>query len=686
MSTHAESIGRAGLGQAERAAPAAAPIVPENLPGIALAPAERRAITCRIALALGAGGLLLLSFGWRAVPAQGTVLPDVLAGLASLIVAGPVFSSAWCSLRAPSLHGVTDRLIALAMLAAWATGDMTTAALLPIVMTFGHALEERSVLGSQEAIQALARLAATTARRLRADGSIDAVAAEALARGDLLEVPAGARIPADGVVKTGRSAVDNSPITGESLPHEVGAGAIVYGGAMNLDGVLRIEVTQVGEQSTLGRIVELLEHAERVKPPVTEALERYMGGYLALVLVVAALVWFVSSNASTMLAVIVAACPCALVLAAPATAIAGIALGARHGLLLRNAAFLDRVADLDSLVIDKTGTLTHGVLRVVHLTLEPDANEARVLALAATLCAGSTHPVSRAVRRYAAERGHRANGEDAVRELPGRGVVADVPDGCAVLGNPTLLAEHAPGITVPPAQHDGPLAGLMLAGRPLAWFAFADTLRPDAAEALAEMRALGFAQQTLLTGDREGVAQKVAAQLGIDRVIADALPQDKLAFVEQELADGRHPLVVGDGVNDVLAIKAGATSIAIGGRGVDIAVASADVVLLGDDLRRLPACVKLGRRCRRTAAINAGIGVAWTGAVIAVAALGVLDAVWVAVLHNIGTLVVLANAGRLLRVAEPGFGHAPLSAERNDSGDTQPTRVAQEGHSPQTSV
>lgn len=659
MSTHAESIGHAGL--VHDASDAAAPMSSTSgiAPGLALAPAERSAITRRIALALAAGGLLALSLAWRFVPSQGAALASVLAGLASLLVAGPVFANAWHSLRAPSLHGVTDRLIALAMLAAWATGDMTTAALLPIVMTFGHALEERSVLGSQEAIRALARLAATRARRIKKDGSVEDVPTEALAHGDLLEVPAGARIPADGIVKSGRSAVDNSPITGESLPQDVAADMPVYGGAMNLDGALRIEVTHVGEQSTLGRIVELLEHAERVKPPVTEALERYMGGYLALVLLVAALVWFVSVDASTMLAVIVAACPCALVLAAPATAIAGIALGARHGLLLRNAAFLDRVADLDSLVIDKTGTLTHGELRVVEVALEPGADEARVLALAATLCAGSAHPVSRAVHRHALERGHRAEDQPAVRELRGRGVVADTAQGRAVLGRESLLRDYAPVLGAPLAHHDGPLAGLLLEGRVLAWFAFADTLRPEAAAALAELRALGFAHQTLLTGDREGVARDVAKQVGIDRVISAALPQDKLAFVEAELAVGRHPLVVGDGVNDVLAIKAGATSVAIGGRGVDIAVASADVVLLGDDLRRLTACVKLGRRCRRTAAVNAAIGVAWTAAIVAVAALGVLGAVWIAVLHNIGTFIVLANAGRLLRVAEPGFVQEP---------------------------
>ncbi|AIO32109.1 cadmium-translocating P-type ATPase [Burkholderia cenocepacia] len=625
----------------------------------ALSTDERRTITRQIALALLAGGLLVLSFAWRTLSAGGETLAQMLAALASLIVAGPVFASAWHSLRAPSLHGVTDRLIALAMLAAWAIGDMTTAALLPIVMTFGHALEERSVLGSQEAIRALGRLTAGRVRRIGTDGSIAEVAYDALRAGDRIEVVAGARIPVDGIVYAGASSVDNGPITGESVPLDVDEGSAVYGGALNLDGVLRIEVTHTGEDSTLGKIIALMQHAEQAKPPVTQVLERHMGAYLALVLLIAAIVWFTSANASAMLAVIVAACPCALVLAAPSTAIAGIAVGARHGILFRNAAFLDKIAEVDSLVIDKTGTLTRGELQIRQVWLQPGVDGARARVLAARLGESSAHPASRALVRDAIASGLAGAAIEPferTRELRGLGVVAETPDGTAVLGRPALLAEHADALPPPPDDFDGPLVGLVLDGRLLVWFGFADTLRPDAHAALAELRALGLARQTLLTGDLERVARKVAAETGIDTVIAQALPHDKLDYVMREICAGLHPLVVGDGLNDVLAIKAGSTSIAMGEHGVDIAVASADVVLLGDDLRRIPTCIRLGRRCRRTATINAAIGLAWTLAVIALAATGVLGAVWAAILHNVGTFIVIANAGRLLRIDEAGRG------------------------------
>ena len=658
-------------------------------PGIALSATERSIVTRQIALALLAGGLLLLSMAWRYFAPGGAQLAEVLAGLSSLLVAGPVFTGAWYSLKSPSLHGVTDRLIALAMLAAWATGDMTTAALLPIVMTFGHALEERSVLGSQEAIRALGRLTSGNVRRVKTDGTIEEVAYEAIRAGDMVEVAAGSRIPADGLVRRGRSSVDNGPITGESLPLDVDEGAAVFGGALNLDGPLRIEVTHAGEHSTLGKIIELLQRAEQVKPPITQVLERYMGGYLALVLLIAAIVWFASANASAMLAVIVAACPCALVLAAPSTAIAGIAVGARHGVLFRNAAFLDRIAEIDSLVIDKTGTLTHGELRVADVFAQPGVVRAEAVALAARLGAGSAHPVSRALTRYAAldastasatsptssasatsatsATGHDATPFERTRELRGLGVVAETPDGTAVLGRAELLRDHVTALQPSPDSIDGPCVGLALNGKLLAWFGFADALRAEAAGALAELRELGLVRQTLLTGDRDAVARKVAAEVGIETVVSQALPHDKLDYVMHELEAGHHPLVVGDGLNDVLAIKAGATSIAMGERGIDIAVASADIVLLGDDLRRIPTCIRLGRRCRRTASINAAIGLLWTVEIMALAALGLLGAVWVAVLHNVGTFIVIANAGRLLRIDEDSASKPSRDTHVNDA-------------------
>ncbi|WP_430765355.1 cation-translocating P-type ATPase [Pseudomonas citronellolis] len=623
-----------------------------HLTGAMLSRDEQRAAARQLSLAMVALGLLLLGLLWRWLAPQQEGVAQMLLGVASLLVALPVLRSAASSLRHPSLHGITDQLIALAMLGAWASGDLLTAALLPIIMIFGHVLEERSVIGSQEAIEALGRLTRSQARRLRADGGVDAVDNAELRAGDQVEVRAGDRVPADGRVLDGQASLDTAPITGESVPLEARAGMEVYGGAINLDGLLRIEVTRTGEESTLGKVIALMQRAERSKPPITRLLERYAGGYMVLVLLIAAVTWFISNDAQAMLAVLVAACPCALVLSAPATAIAGIAVAARHGILIRSSAFLEELADLTSVVVDKTGTLTHGSLRLQALRGEPGEDPAALRRLAASLGAASSHPVSRALAALAEHDAYHPL-ED-IRERQGLGVIAHTAQGEAALGRPELFTQL--GIATPAVpEHDGPIAGLALDGRFRAWLLLADSLRPEAPRAMAELRELGLGRQLLLTGDRQSVADAVAREVGIGDVSAQALPEDKLRRVGEEIRKGFRPLVVGDGINDSLALKAGVVGVAMGAGGADIALASADVVLIGSDLRRLGTCVRLSRQCRRTLQVNVAIGLGWTLAIVAAAAFGLLGAAGAmiaAVLHNLSTLLVLGNAGRLLRFDE----------------------------------
>lgn len=620
-------------------------------PGL-LSSAEQRRAARQLTLAMLALGLLGLGLIWRwLLPAQ-TGVSQLLLGVASLLVAVPVMRSAWFSLRSPSLHGITDQLIALAMLGAWATGDLLTAALLPIIMIFGHVLEERSVIGSQEAIHALGQLTRSHARKIQADGSIVEVDNGTLKSGDMVEVRAGDRVPADGRVLSGQASLDTASITGESVPVEASVGMTVFGGAINLDGLLRIEVTRTGDESTLGKVIALMQNAERSKPPITRLLERYAGSYMVLVLLLAAVTWFITNDAQAMLAVLVAACPCALVLSAPATAIAGVAVAARHGILIRSSAFLEELADLTSLVVDKTGTLTYGTLRLQSIN-SSHANQSTVLALAASLGAASSHPVSRALAGLVSQ-------DDClplsdIHERQGLGVVAMTGQGEAALGRPELFAQLGITPTTIP-EHDGPIAGLALNGEFLAWLLLADTVKPEARFALSELRELGLGRQLLLTGDRQSVAQTMAREVGLKEVEAQALPEDKLNRVLKEINDGFRPMVVGDGINDSLALKAGVVGVAMGAGGADIALASADIVLIGSDLRRLGTCVRLSRQCRRTLQVNVIIGLGWTLAIVVFAAfgwLGAAGAMIAALLHNLSTLLVLGNAGRLLRFQEP---------------------------------
>jgi heavy metal translocating P-type ATPase len=617
-----------------------------------LSSAEQRSAARQLTLAMLALGLLALGLIWRWLAPEQTGVSQLLLGFASLLVAIPVMRSAWYSLRYPSLHGITDQLIALAMLGAWATGDLLTAALLPIIMIFGHVLEERSVIGSQEAIHALGKLTRSHARKIQADGSIIEVDNGTLKAGDLVEVRAGDRVPADGRVLSGQASLDTASITGESVPMEAGVGMSVFGGAINLDGLLRIEVTRTGQESTLGKVIALMQNAERSKPPITRLLERYAGSYMVLVLLLAAVTWFITNNAQAMLAVLVAACPCALVLSAPATAIAGVAVAARHGILIRSSAFLEELADLTSLVVDKTGTLTFGTLRLQSID-SPLEDRSHVLKLAASLGSASSHPVSRALAGLVTQE-HFLLLSD-IHERQGLGVVAMTEQGEAALGRPELFAQLGISTTTVP-DHDGPIAGLALNGEFLAWLLLADSVKPEAQFALGELRDLGLGRQLLLTGDRHSVAQTLARDVGISDVEAQALPEDKLNRVLKEIDSGFRPMVVGDGINDSLALKAGVVGVAMGAGGADIALASADIVLIGSDLRRLGTCVRLSRQCRQTLQVNVIIGLGWTLAIVAFAAfgwLGAAGAMIAALLHNLSTLLVLGNAGRLLRFQEP---------------------------------
>jgi heavy metal translocating P-type ATPase len=617
-----------------------------------LSSAERRSAARQLTLAMLALGLLALGLVWRWLSPEQTGVSQLLLGFASLLVAVPVMRSAWYSLRYPSLHGITDQLIALAMVGAWATGDLLTAALLPIIMIFGHVLEERSVIGSQEAIHALGKLTRSQARKILADGSIVEVDNGTLMAGDRVEVRAGDRVPADGRVLSGQASLDTASITGESVPMEVGVGMQVFGGAINLDGLLRIEVTRTGHESTLGKVIALMQNAERSKPPITRLLERYAGSYMVLVLLLAAVTWFITNDAQAMLAVLVAACPCALVLSAPATAIAGVAVAARHGILIRSSAFLEELADLTSLVVDKTGTLTFGTLRLQSIE-SPLEDRSHVLKLAASLGSASSHPVSRALAGLVTQE-HFLLLTD-IHERQGLGVVAMTEQGEAALGRPELFGQLSiPTSAVP--EHDGPIAGLALNGEFLAWLLLADSVKPEARFALSELRELGLGRQLLLTGDRQSVAHTLARDVGISDVEAQALPEDKLNRVLKEIGNGFRPMVVGDGINDSLALKAGVVGVAMGAGGADIALASADIVLIGSDLRRLGTCVRLSRQCRQTLQVNVIIGLGWTLAIVAFAAfgwLGAAGAMIAALLHNLSTLLVLGNAGRLLRFQEP---------------------------------
>jgi Zn2+/Cd2+-exporting ATPase len=622
--------------------------------------AERAVLALRLTLSLAAFCLLVVALGMRFLLPEEQGIAELVAGGAAILVAIPVLVAAWESIVHPSLDGVTERLIALATIAAWATGDLMTAAVLPIVMTVGHILEERSMLGSQEAVKALTRLTQADARRLLPDGSSEMVPTAQLRVGDMLELRAGERVPADSIVRRGASSLDLASLTGESVPVDIGEGDIALAGGMNIDGLLQVEITRVGESSTLGRIIALMREAEDAKPPVTRLLDRYAGQYMALVLLVAAGTWFLTGNVPAMLAVLVASCPCALVLAAPATSVAAIVVAARHGILIKGAAFLERLADVSAVVFDKTGTITTGELHVLEVRPVDGVDEAMIRLVASSLGAGSNHPLSRAAAAGVPETDRLPL--DGVRELGGFGVVGQLQGERVALGRADFF-ERLNIPAPPPPAHDGPIAGVSRGDKFLGWILFFDQVRAEAPAAVRELRSLGVERMMLLTGDRSAVARQVAKQVGIDEVCSGMLPEQKMERVLQEIKRGYRPMVVGDGINDSLALRAGAVGVAMGAQGGDVAVASADLALMTNDLRRLGTCLRLSQRCQSTIYANVAIGLTFTIGLTGLAAAGVLGGeapIIAAVLHNVSTFLGLANAGRLLRFDETK--HQPIAA------------------------
>lgn len=636
---------------------------PEGRSAMLLDRAERVILGARLSVALAALCLVGVAGGiYLFIPAARGVA-DLVAGAGATLVAIPVFVAAWQSLRHPSLHGITDRLIALALIAAWATGDLMTAAFLPIVMTLGHVLEERSMLGSREAVKALTRLTETESLRIAADGAKGRVPSAQLRVGDRIELRAGERVPADGVVRSGSSSLDMASITGESVPIEVGQGHEVLAGAMNLDGLIEIELTRVGAESTLGRIISLMRDAENAKPPVTRLLDQYASQYMTLVLLVAGGTWLLTGNVPAMLAVLVASCPCALVLAAPSTAVAAIAVAARHGILIKGSGFLEHLADVSSVVFDKTGTLTTGQLRLDEVDALPGVDPLLLRRLAASLGAGSNHPLSRAASDAVPDADRLSL--EGIREVGGFGVTGRHGNDIAALGRADLF--ELLQVPVPPAPlHDGPIAGVSLGSRFLGWLKFHDQLRASAPEAVRQLKALGIERMILLTGDRAAAARQVAAEAGIDEVDAEMLPEQKLERVMQEIRAGRRPMVVGDGINDSLALRAGAVGVAMGSQGAEVALAAADLALMTNDLRRLGTMVRLSRRCQRTIYVNVAIGVGFAFGLIVLASAGVLGVeapIIAALLHNLSTFIGLGNAGRLLLFDETAATVAPVAPQ-----------------------
>jgi len=619
----------------------------------------------RVSLALLgtlAGGMLLINSGIaRLFYGSRSFNAEALAMAGAILLGAPIVLHAIKSLI--KKHYAMDELVALAIIAAFATQNYVTAGIVAFFMLLSELIETRTALGARASIESLIKLTPTKANRLEQDGSEKEVKVSALRPGDCVRVRPGDNVPADGEVLKGLSSVNEATITGESLPVDKVPGMQAFAGTTNLTGVLDITVTKAGKDTTLGKVQSLIIQAEQTKIPIMRIIDRYVKWYTPTILMVAGIVLFFTGDINRAITILVISCPCALILATPTAMVAAISASARVGILIKNVADLEVAGRITAILFDKTGTLTTGRLYVTKLTPDENVEPAELLAVAASAERMSKHPAARALQEVAKEANLSLAAVDNFQETPGKGVTALVDSAKIIVGRDTFLKENnvdISNLSDPGLHEEQGFSTLYVAkdSRCIGWVGLQDKTRPEAKQAVAELIDIGIKRATMLTGDRNEVANRVAAELGCTDFKAHCLPQDKLSIVEQFKKEGHTVAVVGDGINDAPALAAGDLGIAMGAAGSDVAINSASIALMSNDLKRLPFLVRLSRKTRWVINQNLSFGIIFIVLGVAAAAAAWLPTVYAAVLHFAGSLIVVFNSARLVRYGEE-LSHEP---------------------------
>ncbi len=592
-----------------------------------------------VALVVSIFDLLPLPFdaAWVAIVLCG--IPIVLEALIGLITAFDIKA---------------DVLVSLALIAAVLIGEDFAAGEVAFIMQLGALLEDVTVARARAGIEKLVHLTPQTARLLLPDGE-NIVPAEQVRVGDRLRVLPGESIPVDGVITSGQTSINQAVMTGESLPVDKTVGDEVSSGTVNQYGAFEMRATKVGEDSSIQRMIRLVQSADAGKARIVGLADRWATWIVVVALTAAALTWLITGEIIRAVTILVVFCPCALVLATPTAIMAAIGNATRHGFLVREGDALERLAAVRKIAFDKTGTLTYGTPRVVAVASTlAGLDRAGLYALAAGAEQLSEHPLGKAVvAGYREENSGEIAPAESFEMLPGRGVSA-VVDGRRVLaGNPQLLADH--GVAVSPdaerqrlLEEGATMIYVAVDGVFAGYLALSDTLRAESAATIAALEAAGV-RPVLLTGDHESAAGAIAARLGIREVRAGCLPEDKLEEIGRWQRDGVRVCMIGDGVNDAPALKKADVGIAMGGVGSDIAVEAADIALVDDEVKELPHLMALSRRMMSTIRMNLTFSMGLNFLAIFLAMAGTLNPVVGALVHNVGSVAVILNSALLLK-------------------------------------
>ena len=547
-----------------------------------------------------------------------------------------------------------DVLVSIALIASVLIGEDFAAGEVAFIMQLGGLLEELTVARARAGIEKLVHLTPRTARII-AGTEERIVPAEQVRVGELLRVLPGETVPVDGVIVSGQTSINQAVMTGESLPVDKGAGDEVSSGTVNQFGAFDMKAVKVGEDSSIQRMIRLVQSADAGKAKIVGLADRWATWIVVIALTAAVITWFATGQLLRSVTILVVFCPCALVLATPTAIMAAIGNATRHGFLVREGDALERLASVSRVTFDKTGTLTYGTPEVTEAeSFLPELSKEELYAYAAGAELRSEHPLGKAVIRFYRKSGREIPEAEQFEMLPGRGVSAVISGKRILAGNLELLKEKAVflkdqekkqaeectkrGCTIMYLAVDGQAAGFI---------ALSDTLRPEAPDMIKELKAAGVTP-VLLTGDHGNAAGETAARLSIEEVHADCRPEDKLNYIDQCQKEKKNVCMIGDGINDAPALKKAWVGIAMGGTGSDVAVDAADIALVNDEIRELPHLVRLSKRMMRTIRYNLTFSMTLNFIAIILAITGVLNPVVGALVHNAGSVFVILNSAFLL--------------------------------------
>ena len=558
----------------------------------------------------------------------------------------------WSAIQGIREHDFTaDIPVSLATIAAIAVGQFSAAAIVAVLLLVGGLLEEFVAALAGRALEALEALLPDEVT-VRRDGHDERVALEDLVVGDVVLVRPGERIAVDGEVVAGAASVDQAAITGESVPVDRRIGDHVFAGTLASLGALEVRTASVGADTTLGQVRRMVAEAEDQKAPVERVLDRYAKLYTPTAIVLAAILWAVTGDITPAITMLIVFCPCVMVLATPTALVASIGNAALRGSLVKQGAAVEAMAAIDTVVFDKTGTLTTGRPQLVAVHSLDGLAEPDLLALSASAEKVSEHPFAQAIVRAATERGIDVADPDRFEALPGRGVRARAHGRELLIGRPALLAAQGVQLAAPAhAATAGTSVAVAVDGHAVGVLELRDEPRPEAAATIRRLHELGV-RTAMISGDQEPVARRIAAQLGIDDVRAEVLPQDKAQVIRDLQQAGHRVAFVGDGVNDAPALAAADAGVAMGVTGTDLALETAQVALLSDDLSKLPHLLGLSQRAMRAIRQNLAFSLGVLAIAVGLTIAQILHPVTGALLHELSSIPVIANSARLIGVRD----------------------------------